>query len=159
MKVKLDYETYKNFCLCMAEKIREFKADEIIAVMRGGMSAAHIISKHLNLPCGAYFPGNLPGLYITKTTSRRLVFVEDLIAKGRTLKELTDFMQTNANQCSWSFAPVLIDSRVDLTMPNILTYGMVTPHWVVMPYEETENVVEGDWGLSRDGSDKYGKGN
>lgn len=158
MKVNLNYDTYKHLCLSMAERIKAFNADEIVAVMRGGMSAAHIIAKHLNLPCGAYFPSSEnPRLCLAKEKSRRLVFVEDLIAKGRTLNELTQFMEST--NYYWTFAPIIIDASADLVLANILTYGMKTSHWMVMPYEENEKVVEGDWGLSRDGSDKYGKGN
>ena len=48
MKVELDYQTFKTICLAMAETVRPMGFDEIICVMRGGMSASHIISKALS---------------------------------------------------------------------------------------------------------------
>lgn len=160
MKVNLDYEFYKEICLAMAEQIKAFNPDEIVSVMRGGMSASHIISKHLNIPCGAYNPGS-DGmkLALARSSSKRVVFVEDLIAKGRTLNELTSYMFETHKDIEWAFSPVIIDDKATVLNPNrILCYGLKSSHWIVMPYEEKEKVVEGDWGLSRDGSDQYGKG-
>jgi len=40
------------------DKLREYQFDEVVAVMRGGMTAAHYIAKELQLKCGAYFPAS-----------------------------------------------------------------------------------------------------
>jgi hypoxanthine phosphoribosyltransferase len=165
MKTQLDYSLFKQLCLSMAEKIREYKPDELVAVMRGGMTAAHIISKTLNIPCGAYFPNGPTKLVLTTLESKRIVFIEDLIAKGRTLENIRVTMSYQPRE--WKIAPVLIDSnyiklyhfdeQYKRLCNRILTYGMITPHWMVMPYEQNEMMVEGDHGLFRDKTDQYGK--
>ena len=161
MKVYLDYPTFNQLCLAMAQQIEQWKPDQLVAVSRGGFSAAHIISKHMNLKCGVYMPHDgqmlLPSSY---KPIKKLVFVEDLIAKGRTIETLKLFMNKPENSTyEWKIAPVLVDDAFDMSlwMDNILTYGISSPHWMIMPYEDFYAMKEGDHGLFRDGTDKYGK--
>ena len=62
----------------------------------------------------------------------------------------------------WKICPILVDHNYmtnasDEFKDKLLTYGMITQHWIVMPYEDLASTVEGDHGLFRDRSDKYGK--
>lgn len=165
MKVELDYQTFKTICLAMVETVRPMGFDEIICVMRGGMSASHIISKALNKPCGAFFPGVDNKLFLNSGQSKSILFVEDLIAKGRTYNTICSTMYSfnkdlpKDKHLNWKFCSVLIDDKFFPSIDKnvLVTYGLVSPHWVVMPYEESEKMVEGDHGLFRNGSDKYGK--
>ncbi len=160
MKLYLDYPTFNQICLAMAQKISLWNPDQLVAVSRGGLSAAHIISKHLNLKCGVYFP------YEEKLTLshsfkpvKKIVFIEDLIAQGRTITNIKNIMETipEYKNYEWKIAPVLIDDSFDKSLwkNEIVTYGIISPHWIVMPYEDFEMTKENDRGLFRDGTDKY----
>lgn len=152
MKVSMSYGTFKDLCISMAEDVREFNPDVVVAVMRGGMSAAHIIAKHLRLPCECYIPVRNLCTAVGHTQYQRLLFVEDLVAQGRTYKQLQQYMET-VNITDWQFAPVLVD---DSFVGSFRYYGMRTKHWVVFPYEDNEKMLEGDRGLFRLKTDSYG---
>jgi hypoxanthine phosphoribosyltransferase len=156
--IRLDYPTYKAFVVAMADEIAKWKPDELICIMRGGMSASHIISRHLKLPVGVYYPlQNF--LYKTNPESKKLVFIEDVISKGRTYQELYDrFPPYNENawrvedpvvkgfEFDWKFATVIIDGKIDLkSLPegeDRIIYGVKTNHWLVEPYNETDYKYE-----------------
>lgn len=155
MQIELNYDFYKNLCLVMAQKIKEYKATEIICVVRGGMTASHIISKKLNLFCGMYDPKT--DFFYSRSPNSKYVFVEDLVAQGRTYSKIEKFTKSNGIR-EWGFAPVIIDSSIDESkINNLVTYGIKTQHWIVSPYEDLKDMNEGDRGLFREGNDKYGK--
>jgi hypoxanthine phosphoribosyltransferase len=156
MKFYLDYEHLKNICIAMAENIAlAYKPHEIVAVVRGGLTPAHIIAKHLRLPVGVLFP-EYNELHLYNASSRRIVFVEDLIAKGRTYRQIKNIMELYPG-IDWKMAPVLVDSHYDETLDNVVTYGFKTSHWCVFPWEDFDKMQEGDRGLFRHGTDSYGK--
>lgn len=162
MKFKINYEDFYNICICMAEKLKEYNPDEIVCVMRGGMSASHIITKYLNKKCGCFFPEkNL--LYLTNEYSKKIIFIEDLVAKGRTFNQIYNYMIGHNiyhyHKTDWKFAPFLIDDtcKVDNLNDKLITYGIKTNHWAVMPYEDFDMMKENDRGLFREGNDQYGK--
>ena len=158
MKIQLDHDTFKQLCISMAEVIKLYNPSEIVAVVRGGLSAAHIIAKYLKLPIGVYFPKD--GQLVKTTNKNKFVVVEDLVAHGRTFNKLCSDLLDCCYECEWMFAPVLVDSSCFTTLDfkgKLITTGMITSHWIVMPYEEYDMMVEGDRGLFRNGDDKYGK--
>jgi len=158
MKIYLSYEMFKNLCLAMAEEIitgiTGIEHDCIVPIMRGGMSAAHIIAKELNLPTGAYWPKEK--MLSLPPNCSKPVFVEDLVAKGRTYLGLMEYLYRK--NLKFTYAPVLIDGNNKMfgedTFP---VYGMITKHWIVFPYEDFNKMNEGDRGLFREGTDTYGK--
>jgi len=162
MKISLDFNTFKNICLSMAEEISKYEPNEIIAISRGGLSAAHIIAKYLNLNVGMYFPKEKQLLMSSNKYLSKVVFVEDLVAHGRTFDLLNSHMLElgfTSQTFEWKFAPVLIDGKYIETQDfndKLITYGLKTNHWIVMPYEEETKMVEGDRGLFRDNTDQYG---
>lgn len=164
MKRKISYEVYHDTCIGMAEEIQKIGCTDLVCVMRGGMSASHIISKHLNMKCGIFFPDEL---YMRKPKKTQpgevIVFIEDLVAKGRTFSEIKKFMYNyvySNPKTKWYIAPYLIDENFEQDEEfkcHLACYGMKTSEWIVMPYEETDKMVEGDRGLFRNGDDLYGK--
>lgn len=164
--IRLDYPTYKAFVLAMADEIAKWQPDELVCIMRGGMSASHIISRHLKLPVGVYYPEQ-NFLYKAKADSTKLVFIEDVISKGKTYNELyerlkppygSDLSRYNTFGYSssdvgvpgyffdWKFATVIVDGKIDLKdLPeaeNRVIYGLKTNHWLVEPYNETDYKYE-----------------
>ncbi len=167
MKIELPYTFFKDICLSLCDQLQaEFHPELILAVSRGGITAAHIMAKRLKLPVGYLIP---PGkdetqvqLCIPGGPYDNIVVVEDLVAKGRTY-ELVQKALTSINEnlvkeeqmpFTWEYVPILIDSRYE---GDFKYYGFKSPHWIVFPYEEIDAAVEFDWGLSRLGNEKYGK--
>lgn len=159
MKRVMDYEEFKTICLRMANEIKRFEPTDLVAVSRGGFSAAHIIAKELNLPIGVYYPKD-GMLFRDGPVYGNMVVIEDLVAQGRTYRKMIDDFRDHDQVMNWAFAPVLIDGNLTITEPmreRLLTYGIRTKDWIVMPYEDEQKMVEGDRGLFRDGSDQYGR--
>lgn len=137
-------------------KIEAYGFDEIVAVVRGGLTAAHYIAKQLRLPVGVYYPSNdaysTPRLILAKKKAGKLLFVEDLVAQGRTHAELYKFMK-GFPEVDWHFMPVLVDGKYE---KNFLMQCLKTDDWIVFPYEKYDKMQEGDRGLFRMKTDKYG---
>lgn len=159
MKVQMTYSEMTHHIDQQLPLLKQFGFEEVVAVVRGGLTAAHYIAKELRLPVGVYFPSkNMEGprLILSKKETRRILFVEDLVAEGRTFRELEQFMAfdyTFRNQTHWKFFTVLMDANA----PQLdVMYGVKTSDWVVFPYEKYDKMSEGDRGLFRHGSDSYG---
>jgi hypoxanthine phosphoribosyltransferase len=147
-KKQMSYNEFKTICLDIAEKYKDQNIDEIVAVTRGGLSAAHIIAKKLRKQVGFYFPSK--GLYVPFGEPKKVLIIEDLVAKGRTWENIKINFPTDIE---YSFCAVLIDSNYD--NKDNLDYGIKSSEWIVFPYEEFEESTEGDRGLFRDGSGLY----
>lgn len=151
--------TYEEIIALLDEQIPKIEAygfDEIVAVVRGGLTAAHYIAKQLRLPVGVYYPSNdaysTPRLMLAKKKANKLLFVEDLVAQGRTHAELYKFMK-GFPEVDWHFMPVLVDGKYE---KNFLMQCLKTDDWIVFPYEKYDKMQEGDRGLFRMKTDKYG---
>lgn len=151
--------TYEEMTALLDEQIPKIEAygfDEIVAVVRGGLTAAHYIAKQLRLPVGVYYPSNdaysTPRLMLAKKKANKLLFVEDLVAQGRTHAELYKFMK-GFPEVDWHFMPVLVDGKYE---KNFLMQCLKTDDWIVFPYEKYDKMQEGDRGLFRMKTDKYG---
>jgi len=148
---------FKSICVALAEQIAaRNEYDCIVPVMRGGMTAAHIIAKELNWKTGAYWPNEK--LLSLPQDCKSPVFVEDLVAKSRTYKALKFHFLVERPEMNYAYVPILIDGDteefIDREFPM---YGMITKHWIVFPYEDFDKMKEGDHGLFREGTDSYGK--
>lgn len=151
--------TYEEMTALLDEQIPKIEAygfDEIVAVVRGGLTAAHYIAKQLRLPVGVYYPSNdaysTPRLILAKKKAGKLLFVEDLVAQGRTHAELYKFMK-GFPEVDWHFMPVLVDGKYENNFPM---QGLKTDDWIVFPYEKYDKMQEGDRGLFRMKTDVYG---
>ena len=156
MKEQLNYTEYRRICLNMAQQAKQYKPVEVVAVMRGGMSAAHIIAKELNLPCGAYFPDLREFKSARDSFSGTILFIDDLVAEGRTYEDLREYYHKYMPKATVIFGAVLVDKKYKGCEPHII--GFKSSDWIVFPYEDYEKVAEGDRGLFRHGTDKYNRG-
>lgn len=157
MKRIMTYEELKQICLSLADYIHnKCCPDEIIAVVRGGLTAAHIISKELSLPIGVWYPKNETedAKLIIRPTSNKLVFIEDLVAQGRTYNELKQFMSRKEYASyQWEFIPVIVDRTYNTT--ELSRWGIQPQDWIVFPYEDIDRMKEGDRGFFRNNTCDY----
>lgn len=163
MKRFLTYEQMTGLITPFLPKLEEEKFDEVVAIVRGGMTAAQFIAKRLGLPVGVYYPSNAdyesPRLLTQRSKSRKLLFVEDLVALGRTYKELEFIMrllQRENKQYSFKFMPILVDAAYS---EDFEYQCLKTSDWIVFPYEECDKMTEGDRGFFRDNTTVYGEQN
>lgn len=156
MKRFLTYEQMTDLLDKKIPEIQIYGFDEIVAVVRGGLTASHYIAKQLRLPVGVYYPSNSdyeePRLFLAKKKSKKLLFVEDLVAQGRTYVELCNFMKTKPGY-DWQFMPVLVDGDYE---NDFELQTIKTKDWIVFPYENFDKIKEGDRGLFRINTDVYG---
>ena len=155
-KVRITQESYSDLCLGMAEQIKEYNPDCLVAVMRGGMTATHLIAKHLALEVGVCFP-NVEGVEVNLVlpngiTPKRLVFIEDLAALGRTANKITDYLEKQ--QFEYMIAPVFVDDKCPM---HFDIYGIRSKHWLVAPFEEAQRMEEGNQGLFRESEAGYAR--
>lgn len=153
MKVYLPFEFMKDICLSLADRIKaEFSPTNIVSISRGGNVPATIISKRLRMPLNFY---DTSSSEISKfpLLGERLIFIEDLVAQGRTYRQVCSTMSKLFNT-EWEYCPIIVDGNSIL---DFHFYGIKTHEWMVMPWEEYEGVIEGDRGLFREGNDVYGK--
>jgi hypoxanthine phosphoribosyltransferase len=150
-KIYLEYEEFKYICLLMAKRIEKINIDQIVAISRGGISAAHIISKYLKKDVGYFIPKN--NELILNHDVRNIVFIEDLVAKGRTYNLIKEKMKNSLIK-NWLFCPVLVDSNYKEN--DFKIYGFKSNDWIVFPYEEISKMNIDDRGLFRENTDNYG---
>lgn len=161
MKRYMDYEEFKSICLQIAHRVKDQEFDEVVAVMRGGLSAGHLIARELKISMGVWEPAS--GKFMTTgdyPNGGKFLVVEDIIALGRTYGMMGEFAKQYP-QHEFHFCPIVIDkgwwdASLQDTPPH---YGIVTDDWIVFPFEKMEHAVEGTRGLFRKREDKYGRQN
>ena len=139
---------------------RHFPRHQLVAVSRGGVTLAHRVAYNLSKPLGFIIPSMpLQGLYTSPPTETPPLFIEDLIAKGRTLDIITSLAKLGVIHPGWHFAALVKDETytVPTHLVNKVTTLITPTEWVVFPYEDAHRVKVGDWGLFREGTSENAK--
>lgn len=146
MKVELSYEELKT----IARKVSSYIAPldcELIAIPRGGLTFAHLVSYRLSKPLNFFLPKS-KSLAFPIDPLKTLVFLEDVIAEGRTFDIVRETFPSHY------FATSVVDKSWYEKFPQYRKYlipgGLITNDWIVFPYEEPSLVEEGDRGLFRE---------
>lgn len=158
MKRQISYLELKNFGRDVARYIKDKYPDgnyNLIAVARGGLTLAHIVAYILAKPLNFFIP-KTGGLHFAEQgdLNASFIFLEDLIAKGRTYEIIEKRMELI--QQSWEFIPVVVDADIEIPK-HVSKYMIQTSDWMVFPHEDFDSTVEKDWGLFRDGSSSNSK--
>lgn len=77
----------QNMCI----QIHEFKPDELVAVSRSGFYYCGRIAQHMNFKFVGYY-NPLDDRFSIKPSSQRLVFIDDMIKHGETLRRIDRFI-------------------------------------------------------------------
>jgi hypoxanthine-guanine phosphoribosyltransferase len=166
MKVQLTYDQLKHYAKDTAAYIKGKYPNgcHLVAVVRGGLSFAQLVAYNLAQDLSFFYPktsalmGGAARPPITPEQALEqlehplpIVFLEDIIAKGRTIKIIADAMVHYRND--WEVIPVVVDIFIPMErLTRVNKWYMRTADWVVMPHEDFGAVTEKDWGLFRDGS-------
>lgn len=174
MKRLLDYNELIVIANQVSEQLKLRYADELnnqrvflFAVARGGLTFGHLVSQRLNLPLGVAYPAvDVVHRVHPKwrddaapTEDAVCVYLEDVIAEGRTFNQIMDWhSRVHNDYVTAEFVPVVVDHKVDLAIrERVNIFGMVTSDWIVFPYEDPARMVESDRGLFRDGTSQASK--
>ncbi len=159
MKIKLTYDELVAHVDRVSEMLIAHVNDVnldlrcIIAISRGGLTAAHRLAYKMKLPVECFFPKRMQLSYIP-SGKEFMFFVEDVLATGRTYELTKSFMTHFPN--SWMFCPLVADKKYyDANIADKSTnvfFCKVSEDWIVFPHEDTDVVIEGDRGLFRDGT-------
>lgn len=156
---QLSYDELKAIAKDVAETIKKSHTDyELVAVARGGLTFAQLVSYYLAKPLSFFVPKDKVLLRDwTVDIGTHLIFLEDLIAEGRTFRIIDDYA-TSVYLVSWQMIPMVLDSNAPQDIQDrVNTYGMRTDDWIVFPHEDIDHTVEGDRGLFRDGTSHNAK--
>lgn len=158
MKKVMSYRRLKFLADVMASRIKESlpspdSAFNLIAISRGGVTAAHRIAYVLGKDLNYWTPKE--GLAYTLDENVPNFFIEDLVAKGRTLR----LVHQQFNPEYIRYCPLVVDHAyaAEHGLDEFFTWGIVSEDWVVFPYEDEDHVVEKDWGLFREGTAESSK--
>ena len=104
MKVEVPFGFYKSVALDIADKIQQQGSiDELVAVSRGGLVLASIIARRLKTDVGYFLPSSQQ-LVLNNSGSKNIVFIEDLIATGKTLENIKQVMDQH-EKINWFCVP------------------------------------------------------
>lgn len=160
MKYYLTYEELKTIAKDVAEYLRcEYNGEcNLVAVTRGGVAFGQLVAYEMSKPLHYYSPPIDQILWTTEgspqTRSEPLIFLEDIIAEGRTFRAVDAYMDSpEMSNIGWEFIPVVMDHNAPSDIKKLVNrVGKVSSEWVVFPHEEFDLTVEGDRGLFREGT-------
>jgi hypothetical protein len=131
-------DALKFFEIMLAE-IKEFKPDEIIGVARSGFVIGTWVAHRLKLPMGGYWHDR--NRIEKLSTSKRIVFVDDNLCKGRTYKKVEDFMVKNHSNIHWKYAVHFTD--IDSPITNKVIRGAAIDYYIIEPLWGNMKVSKG----------------
>lgn len=110
--IAYDYENFKNDAQILSSLCREFQADTIVAVARGGMTLAHALSmaldiRNLQSVRAESYDGNCQRDSITVSgqcdfsDSSRILIVDDIVDSGQTLASLMPQLRSEHPNCEF----------------------------------------------------------
>lgn len=157
MKRKMEYSELVEFAETLAKELPSNA--NLVAIARGGLTLGHLVANRLAKPLHVFSPGLTFDLAFSHTCdvtkldhSGPYVFLEDLLAQGRTyytLKRFCDYVGLT----NWLYVPIVVDEAAPRDIiENTPWFWLKTSEWVVFPWERNEDVVEGDRGLFRQGT-------
>lgn len=162
MKIQMTYREFVDIADRIALHIwNNVVNPRLYAVARGGFTLAHRVAYRLALPVGVFYPKQQLEVHPVQSSGTR-VFLEDVIATGRTVHAIETFMAEqrtsypNANN-DYKIYPVVVDADCPKFAAVEYYNSLVSKDWVVFPYEDFYAVSEGDRGLFREGTSNNSK--
>jgi len=145
----ISWEKLHQLCFELAERIqkRNHGFDKIVAISRGGLVVARILSDFLQLPIShmtivAYQEiGESNKPLITEGISvgvagNKLLLVDEIVDKGRTLIRAKNYLANFGPKSIYAAVPIV--KPLAQIKPDFSVYE--TDKWVIFPYEVKETI-------------------
>lgn len=142
---KLSWNQYEKCCLNLAKKLVGVKIDKIVAISRGGLVAARILSDLLSIPISHITIESYKRLKqkkyaaITEVPSTnfnnmRILIVDEIADSGKTFKRALSYFKNFHLKKIYTLA-LIIKSHTK-PLPNF--WARKIDAWVIFPYEVRE---------------------
>ncbi|MBP2299231.1 phosphoribosyltransferase [Azospirillum picis] len=129
----LSWEEYEHHCLKLAEMVLPYNPTEVIAVARKGLIPAFLIANVLKRKVGFWYPTENK---LCSFNNTRLLFVDDMMARGRTYLRLKECFP----DLDYRLATVFIDHECPYR-PDY--YSFVAHDWIIAPFSKREDSIPG----------------
>ncbi|MDE2025737.1 MAG: hypothetical protein KGJ07_04550 [Patescibacteria group bacterium] len=157
--IKVSWEKLYTDCITLSKKAQEGKADEIIAISRGGVVMGRLLSDFLSLPMSNISMQSYIGTMQTKEpeivagltkdiTGKTILLVDDVADTGKTFKKAVPYLESLGAKKVYAVAPYLKPHAI--FSPDF--WVEKTASWIVFPYEVWE--VQGEMGKMLGGEHK-----
>jgi len=149
MRTTLAWQDITRDCKLLADKIDS--CDVIVSAGRGGLVPSVIISHILNVPIynfgiRSYTDDNVPGeiafdqtlgiKFVTKYRDKRVIIIDDLSDKGKTIMELNSFFELQ-QFTHYKFATLYIKESTSY-VPNFYIKRFDDNIWLDFPWESVK---------------------
>jgi|TARA_Y100000310_G_C20703501_1_gene832311 adenine/guanine phosphoribosyltransferase-like PRPP-binding protein len=164
LKQSLDWVVFKEYLLSFADEHRG-KFDKVYGISRKGMVPATMLAIEWGMELGVcrmkddgcmldgsdYMLGqsNYPEVKKYPNYFEKFLFVDDVVAQGRTIKKVRSAFQ------GCKYLTIVQDKDSEERADHHLLL-CDKEEWVVFPWERFDKVKEMDRGLYRDGTSTYG---
>lgn len=142
---KISWQQYERDCLKLAKKIKHIKFDKIVAISRGGLVVARILSDLLTTPISHITIESYHSLKQKKSVAitevpsanfnrQTLLLVDEIADSGRTFRRAVSYFK-NLNVKNIFTLALYVKSKT-FPLPNY--WSKKIDAWIIFPYELKE---------------------
>lgn len=143
--IKISWEKLYKDCVTLSKKVQEAKADEIIAISRGGVVMGRLLSDFLSLPMSNISMQSYIGTMQTKEPEivagltkdirgKTILLVDDVADTGKTFKKAVPYLEGLGAKKVYAVAPYSKPQAI--FFPDF--WVEKTASWIIFPYEVWE---------------------
>lgn len=142
---KISWKDYHKACIDLAKQVKKLKIDKIIAISRGGLLPARILSDLLTIPISHITIESYQSLkkkkYLTITdvpsisfNGQTILIVDEIADTGRTFKRAISYFKNFRVKKIYTLAPYMKPHTK--YVPDF--WGKKIDAWIIFPYELKE---------------------
>lgn len=144
--LKISWEDLEKNCLDLSQRLKDINIDKIVAISRGGLVWARVLSDLLNLPISHITIESYLDLtqekepVITEVPDREfhgenLLIIDEVCDSGKTFERAISYFKKYKTKKILTLAPY-VKKRTKF-MPNFYSKSSMT-EWIIFPYEVRE---------------------
>ncbi len=142
---KISWQEYHKTCILLAKKVKKLKIDKLVAISRGGLVPARILSDLLAIPISHITIESYQSLkkkkYLTITevpsanfNGLSILIVDEIADTGRTFKRAISYFKNFRLKKIYTLAPYIKSHTT--YVPDV--WAKKIDAWIIFPYELQE---------------------
>ena len=146
--VRISWTQLENDCFILAEKLQGIKFDKIVAISRGGLVWARVLSDLLQIPISHMTIESYKNLRQEKETmiseapvhaldDKIILLIDEIADSGKTLKRALSYFQNFPIKKIYVLTPY-IKSKTKV-VPDFYVHKLDS--WIIFPYELKETFI------------------